>query len=646
MLLTAYLYISPAAAQSITVDRFETSNFEPGQNAVLSAYGNGLKNVLYVWTPLGKLAYKAADPVLETVALFEGAIPDTAPPGVYEARVVTSEGISAGRFLLLDDLPSFAMTDASESRAPTTVLPLGSCVNGQVNALRPKYFGLSLEKGQEVSIEVYARRLDSPLDPVLQLSDPLGRELAFADDTAGLAGDAQLRVTAPVTGTYLLELRDVKYGGGDDYYFHLRVGTFALFQGAYPRRTEYGESVKLVGDAGEQSVVLSLPETASVPTNLSVRLAVSSGSGSSLATIATARTPPALEVEPNDTMETATAVDSAVAGLSGRFESSGDVDWFRISAEAGQHLCVTAHARDVGSPADVQLRLHDAAGKMLQQSDDNGTSDAQLALAIPSAGDVFVAVRELSGQSGVVWSYDLELQRTGRLEVSASVDSVAVPKGGTIAIPLKVKRIGSGAAFEVNALGLPPGIESSAVIVAGNQSTAFLCLRSTGDVADHFLHRLLLRCSASTDLPATSVMIVAPAASSNANYQLHSLQTGVFIYPTSPAAFSLTAASDELTVVKGAETKVTIAATRTADWSQPIDLASAIPMGELPPGVTISAVQMPADSAEITINAAANAKPGRYSVSLQGTLTKDKTTIVQPVPTITLIVSEATETKS
>ena len=93
--------------------------------------------------------------------------------------------------------------------------------------------------------------------------------------------------------------------------------------------------------------------------------------------------------------------------------------------------------------------------------------------------------------------------------------------------------------------------------------------------------------------------------------------------------------------MKGGEIKTTVNSTRTGDWNQPIDVASAIPAAELPTGITVAAGKIEKHTTEIVIKADENAAVGKYTISLQGTLKKDKTTVVQPVPTITLEVMEA-----
>ena len=85
--------------------------------------------------------------------------------------------------------------------------------------------------GQAIVAEVYARRLDSPLDSVLKLTDAKGRQLAFNDDYedpgAGLEthhADSRILTTLPANGTYYLYLGDAQQKGGPEYAYRLRIG--------------------------------------------------------------------------------------------------------------------------------------------------------------------------------------------------------------------------------------------------------------------------------------------------------------------------------------------------------------------------------------------------------------------------------------
>jgi hypothetical protein len=78
--------------------------------------------------------------------------------------------------------------------------------------------------------EVYARRLGSPLDSELKLTDADGKQLAYNDDHEDPAfglethhADSWLRATLPASGTYYLYLGDVQQKGGPDYGYRLRL---------------------------------------------------------------------------------------------------------------------------------------------------------------------------------------------------------------------------------------------------------------------------------------------------------------------------------------------------------------------------------------------------------------------------------------
>ena len=75
-----------------------------------------------------------------------------------------------------------------------------------------------------------ARRLDSPLDSLLRLTDAAGKELAVNDDfeDKGAAllthqADSRIRVKLPAGGAYYLYLADTQGKGGPDYGYRLRI---------------------------------------------------------------------------------------------------------------------------------------------------------------------------------------------------------------------------------------------------------------------------------------------------------------------------------------------------------------------------------------------------------------------------------------
>jgi hypothetical protein len=91
-------------------------------------------------------------------------------------------------------------------------------------------FRFNAAAGAEIVAEVFARRLGSPLDSVLKLTDADGRQLAFNDDHedqgAGLLthqADSRLACKPPADDAYYLTVADTQHQGGPDYGYQLRV---------------------------------------------------------------------------------------------------------------------------------------------------------------------------------------------------------------------------------------------------------------------------------------------------------------------------------------------------------------------------------------------------------------------------------------
>lgn len=87
-------------------------------------------------------------------------------------------------------------------------------------------FDFPAKKGQRVTFRVEARRLGSPLDPVLRLSDANGKVLAKADDTPNAGEgtrDAELAFTAAQDGHYQIAVRDLHGDGSFRHVYRLRA---------------------------------------------------------------------------------------------------------------------------------------------------------------------------------------------------------------------------------------------------------------------------------------------------------------------------------------------------------------------------------------------------------------------------------------
>jgi hypothetical protein len=145
---------------------------------------------------------------------------------------VGSEGRQSNQVpFAVDTLPECLEQEPNNDHATAQRLTLPIIVNGRID--RPgdqDVFRFEGRAGQEIVAEVQARRLNSPLDSVLKLTDSTGRQLAYNDDQADKGSglhthhaDSLLRFTLPADGTYYLHLGDAQRQGGSSHAYRLRI---------------------------------------------------------------------------------------------------------------------------------------------------------------------------------------------------------------------------------------------------------------------------------------------------------------------------------------------------------------------------------------------------------------------------------------
>src|SRR5262249_40390433 len=114
---------------------------------------------------------------------------------------------------------------------------------GRADAEANDYFKINVKSGQRLTFEVLGRRLGSALDPQITLYDArTGRELpsGHSNDAPGLQTDARLTYVFKETGDVLLEIRDVMYRGGGDFWYRLRIGDFPCAVSPMPLAVKRG----------------------------------------------------------------------------------------------------------------------------------------------------------------------------------------------------------------------------------------------------------------------------------------------------------------------------------------------------------------------------------------------------------------------
>jgi hypothetical protein len=159
---------------------------------------------------------------------------DTRPGSGFVRHAVWNwdTGLSNQLTYVVDTLPESNEVEPNDTVAHAQRIAPSAIVDGRIG--RPgdvDKFEFRGHAGEEVVAEVYARRLDSPLDSLLRLTDASGRVVAWSDDhddqSMGLLthqADSYVRARLPRDGAYYAQLSDAQNHGGDEYAYRLRLG--------------------------------------------------------------------------------------------------------------------------------------------------------------------------------------------------------------------------------------------------------------------------------------------------------------------------------------------------------------------------------------------------------------------------------------
>jgi len=184
----------------------------PRPTAILPAGGRPGEEVefRFLGDPLGEVRQKVKLPA--------------APDAQFRLHCVTADGTNPTGFRVrLGDLPGVVESGANVTAAAATPAAAPGAFHGVVSKPgESKYFKFAAKKGQVFDAQCYARRLGSPLDPIMHVARAdTGQYLQGNDDAVG--PDSAFRFTAPEDKDYVLFVNDHLLKGGPDYFFRLEL---------------------------------------------------------------------------------------------------------------------------------------------------------------------------------------------------------------------------------------------------------------------------------------------------------------------------------------------------------------------------------------------------------------------------------------
>ncbi len=423
---------------------------------------------------------QALDAVLDpastpTRVLLSIPLPETIAPGLGVLRLATGEGFSNSFLVGLDRLPQLPLGD--------DIAALPAAMHGSVpgsGVLRTAFTG---KAGEEVIVEVEARRLGSKLRPVLHVYDSRRVQVATGMPSNTLSGDARVVITLPRDDRYLVELHDLQYAPPGVSFFRLKVGRWQFADLAFPPAVVAGQaaSVELLGNVLSGRATIQ-PSAESDLTPLSW-LAAAAASGP----------PPSIAVSSiPELIEPTTAgpplpLPGVPVAISGRLNAINQKDRFMLPVTAGMKLVIEVFAERIGSRIDAAFELRNKEGGVLAANDDGpNTTDPRLEFTVPAGLDTLeIVVRDAIDLASEDAIYRLvitsaDAPRPG-FDIAMKLDALNVPAGEPQVIEAHVTRRGYSGPLQLQVAGLPAGVTVQGNEIPAGADGTLLTFLNAGD---------------------------------------------------------------------------------------------------------------------------------------------------------------------
>jgi hypothetical protein len=526
---------------------------------------------------------------------------------------------------MLDDLRSVAETSDNHAPAPAEITQWPVAIDGQCDAVQEDFFRFHVAAGQRVSFEVVSQRLGSKLDPLLRLLAADGTEVVRSDDADGIGGDSRFVYTFDSGGEYILALRDVRYAGGPEYWYRLRIGSFPMIASVYPAGGRSGEvmSFELAGvDVGAMSMLhVTLPNSIGSSCLASFGVSTVPDMGSGWFQVEANPGNESLEAEPNDDIANATTVSFPTA-LNGRLEKPGDRDWFKFPAKKGQRLHCVAMTRELGSPCDLHISLHKTDGSQIAAArQDRRTT---LAAEIAEDGEYVLQVEDLLVGESANCVYRVKVSDAyAGFSLHAEQLQYSAPQAGTLVVKVIAQRHGYDGPIELAVDGLGDGVKLEGNTFEGPETLLKITLPPSIEQGE-FRHAAIvgkakvgdqtMSVSASQREPLTAMF---PNVLSFPTPLENTIAVGVG--PPFPPFFELNLASTDVYFPQlvGASTfEVNVARTSDA-FKDPISLS----VEGLPQGVTasVAAVDDGSKAYRVSLSGPVDLAEGSFPIRIVGT---------------------------
>jgi hypothetical protein len=567
-------------------------------------------------------------------------------PGPRQVRLLTPRGASTlAEIVIVRDAVVMEAPDNNtlDKAQPLPSLPATVC--GLIEAKEDvDYFRFHLDAPQSLVFHVWAQRLQHTLndlrgrrfiDPILTLRTASGATLASSDNV--FTDDPFLvhRFTQP--GDYVLEIRDVRYHGWGDYWgYAIEIHPRPFVAQPFPLAVKpgTGTALTLVGAnlPGETVAAIALPELAAYGVH-HVATTVGDQPSNAFAVVAT-RLPIVLEAATGNNTPDVAPVLAIPACIAGRIEIPGDIDCWRFEAKKGEQFSFSCTARQAGSPLDGALRILNAKGEQLVETDD--TRYSLFTMADPELegwtaaedGTYTLEFRDSVSAGGPEFGYALSVTRSEpKFRLEANSDKTLLAPGVASPIYVRVdRRNGFTGEVQLAVEGLPAGVSAECGRILPKSQDGVIILKAAADARAGAANIRITGTATHTLADGTSRSLSAVARPLSEIMQdgggrgLVPVSTHIVSIADPMVIRNVSLASRDLALKPGESKKVEIRVERAAGYKGNITLDALFQhlgvFGDsLPPGVTVdtgaSLAILTGDvvAGHLTLKAAADALP-------------------------------------
>lgn len=433
-----------------------------------------------------------------------------AVPGVRDFRLITPQGASTVGQLVVGRDPVVSEAGDNNSPAKAQAITLPATVCGTIEAAEDvDCFKFKVEAGAGLTFHVRSRRLEDRIhdlqvqvDPILTLRNAAGSTLAMNDNY--YSADPLLHYKFEQAGEYVLEIRDVRFKGSNDWVYSIEINGRPFVTQVFPTAVTPGAEAKLalVGFnlPADATATLTLPTTA--PSGLRWVSPLVGGQPANAMAVVVNPHPAVIEAAgDNNTPAAGQPIPAVPVTISGRIETPADIDHYTFEAKKGETYSVEVLARRAQSELDSNLRILNDKGAQLAESDDvrihrvNHADSWIENWAVPADGKYTIEIRDLHLRGGPQFTYAIQITRSGpHFLLEADTDKTLLAPGTNAPLYVRVERK-NGFAGEVQLAveGLPPGVTAVAgriladgrdgciiLQAAANAPTAAANIRITG----------------------------------------------------------------------------------------------------------------------------------------------------------------------